>query len=885
MKKLFAALFISLTALILLPSAAFAEDVIPSAPENDIPMVIIRVDEPEDIYEEDGNKYGRISDMNTSWDHSVRCKGSVEFVIPEGYVSEYGGSAPAGEIDLEYIRGRGNSTWKAMKKPYKIKFAKADEARQGYIGGKQDLFNMGENREWALMANSRDCTLIKNRITSWLGEELGFEYSPRMVPVDVYMVGTETPAQYLGSYCLSELVQVDESRLDIETPKKSEAEEPAITGGYLLSLYNEMQDDGLPDTTHFKTDAGVEIINEDPEYVDDPLTAGQEAQRTYIKNYIQELEDLIMTPEEDFTEETHNRIAAMMDLQSAADYWFIQEFSNNGDAFKTSSTYLYKKRDDKLYWGPIWDFDLAWGVQGIDLPDSYYEGFNKTDMLWIDELRSKDPYFVDLLEERWPVFRDKLAELTEENGTIDTYGDELSKSQRADYEKWYDELGDNAEVVEDYPGALNTLKTYINRRSAWMDENLDELDQVYLTATFKAGEEILGKAHVRSGSTPDVLDAPQAPAIDDKVFVGWYASDGETVYHEYIMTEDTVFEAKYLDWDEAVHPEAVFFVRDDTWVPLQYGKAFLDSPAIYPEDVTSKELTYSVSDESIASPDGEGYLVLHKTGDVVVTARMYNGLEASYTVHIYDGNEGEAIDPNGIVPGPDMTLKPGEMAQVKYTLLPQGQPIKDTYVDRSIDDESVATIDYMGVVTALKPGTATITLSITPDYETGETYTATVKLTVTDPDEGGDDSGDGGSDDGSQKAAYTIKYDLNGGTLDGKTGVIEEQHKEGEVITVKDAPTRTGYTFAYWQGSKLYPGDKYTVTEDHTLKAVWTKNSGSSSGSSTTGTSARTGSSTSKNAASTRTGDNNEFMIWYLLMAVSLAAMLGAAFTGKRRKA
>ena len=190
----------------------------------------------------------------------------------------------------------------------------------------------------------------------------------------------------------------------------------------------------------------------------------------------------------------------------------------------------------------------------------------------------------------------------------------------------------------------------------------------------------------------------------------------------------------------------------------------------------------------------------------------------------------------------------------------------------------------MGVITALKPGTATITLSIAPDIE-GETYTDTIKLTVTDPDDSGDD-------DEPEKATYTIKYDLNGGTLDGQTGVITEQHKEGEVITVKDAPTRAGYKFDYWEGSKLYPGDKYTVTEDHTLKAVWSKNTGSGTGSSTTSSGSSSGSRTtssgtsaSKTAASARTGDHAEFRVWYLLMILSAAIMLGLLASGKKRRA
>ena len=71
---------------------------------------------------------------------------------------------------------------------------------------------------------------------------------------------------------------------------------------------------------------------------------------------------------------------------------------------------------------------------------------------------------------------------------------------------------------------------------------------------------------------------------------------------------------------------------------------------------------------------------------------------------------------------------------------------------------------------------------------------------------------------------FTISYDLNGGTLDGKTGVITVEAEEGTTITIPGAPTREGYTFTYWKGSKYYPGDKYTVEGDHTFTAEWEQN-------------------------------------------------------------
>ena len=81
-----------------------------------------------------------------------------------------------------------------------------------------------------------------------------------------------------------------------------------------------------------------------------------------------------------------------------------------------------------------------------------------------------------------------------------------------------------------------------------------------------------------------------------------------------------------------------------------------------------------------------------------------------------------------------------------------------------------------------------------------------------------------------KKPVYSITYDLNGGKLNGKTGKIVVQSDEGDVITIMDAPTRKGYTFDYWKGSEYHPGDEYLVEEDHTLTAMWTKDTSDTGG-------------------------------------------------------
>ena len=84
--------FILLIALTACRSGRTVTDSALYEPQNGIPLVIIRVDESRTS----------IADMNSSEDHSVRCTGTVEIKVPEGYSSGYGDdTVPAGTTNLE----------------------------------------------------------------------------------------------------------------------------------------------------------------------------------------------------------------------------------------------------------------------------------------------------------------------------------------------------------------------------------------------------------------------------------------------------------------------------------------------------------------------------------------------------------------------------------------------------------------------------------------------------------------------------------------------------------------------------------------------------------------------------------------------------------------
>ena len=72
--------------------------------------------------------------------------------------------------DSLQIRGRGNSTWRmSEKKPYRLKFA----SPQRLLGS-----GFANARDWTLLANHGDKTLIRNALTYELGRFVGLPFCP-----------------------------------------------------------------------------------------------------------------------------------------------------------------------------------------------------------------------------------------------------------------------------------------------------------------------------------------------------------------------------------------------------------------------------------------------------------------------------------------------------------------------------------------------------------------------------------------------------------------------------------------------------------------------------------------------------------------------------------
>ena len=311
-----------------------------------------------------------------SRDHTYRAKGgSVSVELPEGYAGEFGEIDPLGigvQLPLKFLRGRGNSTWLSDKRSFKFKLKE-----------RVSLLGMGESKHWILVCNTFDDSLLRNRLVFYIGRELGLAFTPKALPVDLYING-----EYAGSYLLSQDIRISRANVAIDEIDPLAVREPEISGGYLLAM-NPYPRERVENT--FTTHGGVRFLMNEPEFASDDPTddLGTAEQREYITSHLQKTENAIYG--ENFRDADGIPYTEYMDIESAARFWWLQEFCINEDAFRSSSTYLYKPRNGKLCWGPLWDFDIALN------PTMYADTFNYTQMPWLDYLRGNEPQYQALL--------------------------------------------------------------------------------------------------------------------------------------------------------------------------------------------------------------------------------------------------------------------------------------------------------------------------------------------------------------------------------------------------------------------------------------------------------------------------------------------------------
>lgn len=338
-------------------------------------------------------------------------------------------NTPQSDVMFLTIRGRGNSSWTGMPKvSYKIELA-----------NKTPLLGMPKDRDWALIANSADRTLIKNFITYKLATWLGDDYSPRSEFIELYL-----NRQYLGIYQLTETVKVSPNRTDISA------------NTFLLELGSTERDEEV----HVITKKGTNFNIKFPKNPSD-------SSLSLLRNHLTSWEYYLYNQLSSST----STLSTWLNLEEFIRYYWIQEFSKNLDGAFRRSIYIIWEPKEPFKFGPVWDFDVAygnWKTESLQNPEGWYV----KDFGWNKPLLANDTIWTEAISfwhENQPIFLSFPD-------SIDKYVSTLKQASLNEFKRWpvleNTENWTYKESYKNYDEAVEALKKWITTRTLWINQNL-----------------------------------------------------------------------------------------------------------------------------------------------------------------------------------------------------------------------------------------------------------------------------------------------------------------------------------------------------------------------------------------------------------------------------
>ena len=344
------------------------------------------------------------------------------------------------------IKGRGNSTWGMPKKPYKIKF-----------DSKVNLFGNGKEKTWLLIANYCDKSLSRNLLAYEIAREVGLSETSTTQPVNVFLNGV-----YQGVYLVCEQVEIGKTRLNIESDLDN------IDTGYLLEMDAHVVDEGVEDIDYFSIDGKMYALK-DPEREE----AFTDEHFNFIKNYVANCYNALSSND-------YAVVQNYIDVLSFAKCYLVHEMFNNIDV-GFSSFYIYKKAGDKLFAGPLWDFDISSG--NCDYTTRLNDGNNpeylyaKNNNVWYNKLLNFAE-FRTLVAEQLALYKDVILAKKQE---VVEYQLEYKDNNALNFEVWdilHRYVWPNPKKVV----KLHTFERQLAYLDSWLTVKLNYMSTVYTIA-------------------------------------------------------------------------------------------------------------------------------------------------------------------------------------------------------------------------------------------------------------------------------------------------------------------------------------------------------------------------------------------------------------------
>ena len=337
---------------------------------------------------------------------------------------------------------RGSSSSGFSKKAFSIEAW--NESNQN-----KNISPLGFPEESDFILNARsvyDRSLMRNAFIYELSNQVG-RYAVRTKFVELFKDdngGTLSYSNdYDGVYTFMEKISRDKERVNVERLTDNVSEEPEITGGYILKV--DRLDPG---------DSGLRAGGQTLGWVYPKEDDVSSDQSNWVREYINEMSSALST----------DKFGDYINTLSWVDHHLLNVLTLNADALRLS-TFFHKKRNEKIEYGPIWDFDRSMeSTDGRDNnPSTWSGGTSYFTFPWWGSLFDNENF--------WQVYIDRYFELREGafatsnvHSIIDNMATELNEAQARNFQRWSDQPRFGS-----YQGEINHLKDWLGTRLDWMD--------------------------------------------------------------------------------------------------------------------------------------------------------------------------------------------------------------------------------------------------------------------------------------------------------------------------------------------------------------------------------------------------------------------------------
>lgn len=328
------------------------------------------------------------------------------------------------------IKGRGNTTWRGYpKKPYRLK-----------LDTKAPLLGFSPEKDWILLANYLDESLMCNAAAMKIGRLLEMPFTNHIIPVDLTVNGV-----YLGNYMFTEQKEVEDNRINVGKD------------GVWLELDMQYDEDFKFRSDHIQLPVMIQ-------YPDLGKLAPTEAgvRLAQIQADFNQLEASLMD-----ASFPNNNYRQYLDIESVANYIIANTLADNREIGWPKSVLLYKTATGKYTFGPIWDFDWGFGfdygqMKHFVVDERPLIGNNNFGGTRLFSRLMQDPQVKRAITKKWIVFKGssypKLVKYLKDYNTA------ISSSLHNDYQVWKRGSGD----------AFTELTHMLN----WLDRRVEYMDNL-----------------------------------------------------------------------------------------------------------------------------------------------------------------------------------------------------------------------------------------------------------------------------------------------------------------------------------------------------------------------------------------------------------------------